>query len=81
MKNEKSNTISADIFCEAFLQRDAKIHQKEQEIYRLNNIIDELEKESHLGMLENQNNNDYAKGLYCAYAYINNKIKELKGGK
>lgn len=48
---------------------------------RLNNIINELEKESHLGMLENQNNNDYAKGLYCAYEYINKKIKELKEGK
>ena len=51
------------------------------EIERLNNIINELEKESHLGMLENQNNNDYAKGLYCAYEYINQKIIKLKEGK
>jgi len=54
------------------------INQK-QEIERLNNIISELEKESYLGMLENQNNNDYAKGLYTAYKYINDKLHELKG--
>jgi len=49
------------------------------EIERLNNIINDLEKESYLGMLENQNNNDYSKGIYTAYKYINDKIKELKG--
>lgn len=30
-------------------------------------------------MKENQNNNDYAKGLYTAYKYINDKLQELKG--
>ena len=49
------------------------------EIERLNNIINELEKESHLGMIENTANNDYSKGLNTAYEYINNKVKELKG--
>lgn len=44
------------------------------------NIINKLEKESYLGMLENQNNNEYAKGLYTAYKYINDKLQELKGG-
>ena len=53
--------------------------EKDKEIERLNNIINELEKESYLGMLENQNNNDYAKGLYTAYKYINDKLQELKG--
>ena len=52
--------------------------EKDKEIDRLNNIINELEKESYLGMVENQNNNDYSKGLYCAYEYINKRIKELK---
>ena len=50
-----------------------------EEIERLNNIIKELEKESYLGMIENQNNNDYSKGLYTAYKYINDKLQELKG--
>lgn len=55
-------------------------HNAIKEIDRLNNIINQLEKESYLGMIENQNNNDYSKGLYCAYEYINKKIKELKEG-
>lgn len=50
-----------------------------EEIERLNNIINVIENESHLGRIENQNNNDYSKGLYTAYRYINDKIKELKG--
>lgn len=54
------------------------IEENNKEIERLNNIINELEKESHLGMIENQNNNDYSKGLYCAYEYINKRIKALK---
>ena len=53
--------------------------QVNKENERLNNIINELEKESYLGMIENQNNNDYAKGLYTAYKYINDKLQELKG--
>ena len=53
--------------------------EKDREIERLNNIINEIEKESYLGRIENQNNNDYSKGLYTAYKYINDKIKELKG--
>lgn len=53
----------------------------EQRLKEKDNIIDELERESYLGMLENQNNNDYAKGLYCAYEYINQKIIKLKEGK
>ena len=65
-------------------QGEAKIflkylEEKDKEIERLNNIINELEKESYLGMIENQNNNDYAKGLYTAYKYINDKLQELKG--
>ena len=52
---------------------------KQAEINRLNNIINELEKESYLGMIENQNNNDFAKGLYTAYKYINDTLQELKG--
>ena len=55
------------------------IGKQQEEIERLNNIIIELEKESYLGMIENQNNNDYAKGLYTAYKYINDKLQELKG--
>ena len=55
------------------------IELQENKIERLNNIINELEKESYLGMLENQNNNEYAKGLYTAYKYINDKLHELKG--
>ena len=55
------------------------IDGQQEEIERLNNIIKELEKESYLGMIENQNNNDYSKGLYTAYKYINDKLQELKG--
>ena len=55
-----------------------QIKQKDKEIERLNNIINKIEKESYLGMKENTNNNDYSKGLYTAYQYINNKLKELK---
>jgi len=69
-------------------QKDKEIERLSKEVDMWNkkyneqiDIINELEKESHLGMLENQNNNDYAKGLYCAYEYINKKIKELKEGK
>ena len=58
---------------------DDKIKEQQEEIERLNNIIKELEKESYLGMIENQNNNDYSKGLYTAYKYINDKLQELKG--
>lgn len=66
------------------LNNDIKVLLKENEnkekvIKAQDNIINELEKESYLGMLENQNNNDYSKGLYTAYKYINDKIKELKG--
>ena len=42
-------------------------------------IIEQIEKETTLGMKENTNNNDYAKGLFCAYQYINDKLQELKG--
>lgn len=55
------------------------MREQQEEIERLNNIIKELEKESYLGMIENQNNNDYSKGLYTAYKYINDKLQELKG--
>ena len=55
------------------------MNYQDKEIERLNNIIKELEKESYLGMIENQNNNDYSKGLYTAYKYINDKLQELKG--
>lgn len=47
-----------------------------KEIKRLENILNELEKESYLGMIENRKNNDYEKGLYCAYKHINHIIKE-----
>jgi len=50
-----------------------------KEIKRLNNIINKLDRETYLGMIENQNNNEFSKGLYTAYKYINDKIKELKG--
>ena len=40
-------------------------------------IIEQIKKETTLGMRENTNNNEYAKGLFSAYQYINNKIKEL----
>ena len=42
-------------------------------------IIEQIEKETTSGMKENTNNNDYAKGLFCAYQYINDKLQELKG--
>lgn len=53
--------------------------EQQEEIERLNNIIDELERVSYLGMIENTANNDMSKGLNIAYEYINNKVKELKG--
>lgn len=51
----------------------------EQRLKEKDNIINELERESYLGMIENTANNDYSKGLNIAYEYINNKVKELKG--
>ena len=69
-ENDKTNMI-AKLVCET-----ADLQKENQ---RLNNIIKELEKESYLGMIENQNNNDYSKGLYTAYKYINDKLQELKG--
>ena len=56
------------------------IEEKEKEIERLNNIINELEKESYLGRKENEDKgNDYQNGLAVAYNYIYNKIQKLKG--
>ena len=55
------------------------VEEKDKEIERLNNIIDELEEVSYLGMIENTANNDMSKGLNIAYEYINNKIQELRG--
>ena len=42
-------------------------------------ITEQIEKEATLGMKENTNNNEYAKDLYTAYKYINDKLQELKG--
>lgn len=40
-------------------------------------IIEQIQKETRLGMKENTNNNEYAKGLFSAYQYINDKVKEF----
>ena len=72
-------TISKEDLFKERIEQSKRIEELDLEIERLNNIINELEKESYLGMLENQNNNDYAKGLYTAYKYINDKLHELKG--
>ena len=56
-----------------------KYYKQDKEIERLNNIINKLDRETYLGMIENQNNNEFSKGLYTAYKYINDRIKELKG--
>lgn len=52
---------------------------KQAEINRLNNIINELEKDIDLELYKTRANNEYNKGLFNAFRYVKNKLQELKG--
>lgn len=62
-----------------------EIGEKDKEITRLNNIIEEIQHKAYLGMKENENKtNEFQQAFTVAYRYIYNeinKLKELKEGK
>lgn len=64
-----------------YISKLINIETNISEIYDLlkhyKSIIEQIQKETRLGMKENTNNNEYAKGLFSAYQYINDKVKEF----
>jgi hypothetical protein len=66
------------------IYRDNDIRYLENENNRLNNIINELEKDIDLELYKTRENNEYNEGLFNAFRYIKDKLevlKELKEGK
>ena len=55
------------------------IKRKDEEIERLNNIINELEKDIDLELYKTRANDEYNKGLFNAFRYVKDKLEELKG--
>ncbi len=54
------------------------IKRKDEEIERLNNIINELEKDIDLELYKTRANDEYNKGLFNAFRYVKDKLEELK---
>ena len=54
------------------------IEEKDKEIERLNNIINELEKDIDLELYKTRANDEYNEGLFNAFRYVKNKLEELK---
>ena len=48
-------------------------------VERLNNIINELEKDIDLELYKTRANDEYNKGLFNAFRYVKDKLQELKG--
>lgn len=55
------------------------IGKQQEEIERLNNIIDKLEIEIEIGTGKYTYDTDYNRGLSDAFIYMNDRLKELKG--
>ena len=53
--------------------------EKDKEIERLTNIIDELGKDIALELCKTRANDEYNKGLFNAFRYVKDKLQELKG--
>lgn len=58
---------------------ESHLQEKDKEIERLNNIIDELEKDINLELMKLGEPSEYNKGLHRAFLYIDNELAELKG--
>ena len=57
------------------------IEEKDKEIERLNNIIDELEKDINSQLTMTRKLDKYNNGFFDAVLHFYNKLKELKEGK
>lgn len=76
MKVYKTNP-DVMIYMEALMK---KYEEKEQEIDRLNNIIDELEKDINNQLMMTRVLDEYNEGYFDATLHYYNKLKELKDG-
>ena len=64
-----------------FSELEKENKEKGKEIERLNNIIEKLEIDIEIGTGKYTYDTDYNRGLRDAFIYMNDRIKELKGGK
>ena len=53
--------------------------QQKEEIERLNNILNELEKDIDLELYKTRANDEYNEGLFNAFRYVKDKLQEFKG--
>ena len=79
-KKDKEEVIKSYVYkCEQLEKLYKSYEEKEIEVMKKDNIINELEKVSYLGRKENEDKgNDFQNGLAVAYNYIYNKIQELQ---
>ena len=77
------NSINNELAKHRIQQEKEKLDYEKQyyikEIGRLNNIINELEKDIDLELYKTRANDDYNNGLFNAFRYIKDKLQELKG--
>ena len=76
---ETTEKVEYEDLLKNYYEKMEIIEEQDKEIERLNNIINELEKDIDLELYKTRTNDEYNKGLFNAFRYVKNKLQELKG--